>query len=565
MTALPESIVVGQLGHITDHEIIHSWVNDASANIVDARDFPDAVDAAAACSSGDALWLPGSTPYVIDAPLILPSGVAWLMPKGGKIRCDDPAAGVFIPDPRSDFVNLNVDGGGVSLLPLKVGDEIALTGTKSALWGIDISNVGVGGRCAWIINLQNSTGWNWRTTGAVNATEGFVIDYGTKNLGIYGFFSTGQNGPGLWLTTGGGAQQTSKVTVYYGLMEGNDGILLGDCELFTAQQLQLNTRGAATYALRVIADGNRDGTGAHAGNSHKLIGVGLATAGTCISVETGTTVQTDGCRLGGANLYKVEHALARIKEVGPNITENWTGARFVSVAGIKEQTAILRSVGPSPRPLTLTPTVWALQPAAVTEFPGVSRQGADLAQYRFARLIGEVSAAGAAGAKLSVEFRVTTTQIVNNGGASAGQFRLVVIVNGVTFTTTNIQWNAPATGPSSIQTKLEDQVGSGNVTVTGVAGGPWTAVFGDDLAGIDIPTMTTSADSTNGTGVTITQGPPVASTVELPLDAGLATITGEWGPIPDAAVAPSVLIVPLGLGGNGIANPAVASLSLEVS
>jgi hypothetical protein len=216
VTSLDTSIVEGQLGHISDHQILHSVINDKTDSIVNVRDYASVAAAAAAATDGQTLWFPGTTPneYTTAVPIELASGVSWKMLKEQHLVCTAPEAGVVIPDPRTDFYNLNVNGGDDSLIPLQIGDPSTLTGAKCAFYGIDITNTGAGGTVCLIVNLQNSTGYNWRATANDLAATGFQIDYGTKNLGIYGMFSSTLAGPNLWVTTtGGGLSEVQSVNL----------------------------------------------------------------------------------------------------------------------------------------------------------------------------------------------------------------------------------------------------------------------------------------------------------------------------------------------------------------
>lgn len=81
-------------------------------------------------------------------------------------------------------------------------------------------------------------------------------------------------------------------------------------------------------------------------------------------------------------------------------------------------------------------------------------------------------------------------------------------VGGSGLTSFTITWNGQTTGSiaaaavgATIQTALEalSNIGVGDVTVTGGAGGPWTVTFGGALADTNVAAMTTTP--TGGTGV----------------------------------------------------------------
>lgn len=75
--------------------------------------------------------------------------------------------------------------------------------------------------------------------------------------------------------------------------------------------------------------------------------------------------------------------------------------------------------------------------------------------------------------------------------------------------TTNLDYDATA---GEVEAALEalPNIGAGNVTVSGSAGGPYTVTFVGDLAGVDQPTMTGDDALTGGTspGVTVVEATP---------------------------------------------------------
>ncbi|WP_280186017.1 MULTISPECIES: hypothetical protein [Nocardia] len=102
------------------------------------------------------------------------------------------------------------------------------------------------------------------------------------------------------------------------------------------------------------------------------------------------------------------------------------------------------------------------------------------------------------GAVASNEIQTVTI----TGSPTGGSFTL-------TFqgqTTTSIAYNAAA---AAVQSALEalSTIGTGNVTVTGAASGPYTCTFTGDLAQLNLPLMTATAALTGGTapGVTVTE------------------------------------------------------------
>lgn len=90
-------------------------------------------------------------------------------------------------------------------------------------------------------------------------------------------------------------------------------------------------------------------------------------------------------------------------------------------------------------------------------------------------------------------------QLITLTGATGGVF--VLAVNG--YPTSSIAYNAAA---ATVQTELEAlaSVGSGNVTVTGSAGGPYTVTFGGALAGTSLPLIVANGGDLTGSSPTIT-------------------------------------------------------------
>jgi len=110
-------------------------------------------------------------------------------------------------------------------------------------------------------------------------------------------------------------------------------------------------------------------------------------------------------------------------------------------------------------------------------------------------------------------------------------------------TTAGIAYNAAA---SAVQTALAalSTVGSGNVTVTGSAGGPYTVTFAGTLAHTDVPAMTTSGAGLTGgsspaSAVTTATGGANAHYLNGYIPSGtaigLVTATGLFGPYDDTA------------------------------
>lgn len=90
---------------------------------------------------------------------------------------------------------------------------------------------------------------------------------------------------------------------------------------------------------------------------------------------------------------------------------------------------------------------------------------------------------------------VQTVTLGSGGAATGGTFTLSF--NG--YTTAALVYNITA---AALQTALEGlgSIGTGNVTVTGVAGGPYTVTFAGVLASKNVATMTGTAALTGGAG-----------------------------------------------------------------
>lgn len=103
--------------------------------------------------------------------------------------------------------------------------------------------------------------------------------------------------------------------------------------------------------------------------------------------------------------------------------------------------------------------------------------------------------------------RTSEVQTVTiNGGPTGGTFTLTYAGQ----TTAGIAYNAAASAVQSALAALSN-VGTGNVTVSGSAGGPYTVTFGGALADQNVPQMTANASSlTGGTSPSVT----VATTTE---------------------------------------------------
>ncbi|MFN3151381.1 hypothetical protein [Bremerella sp.] len=111
---------------------------------------------------------------------------------------------------------------------------------------------------------------------------------------------------------------------------------------------------------------------------------------------------------------------------------------------------------------------------------------------------------------------VVTRTIISAGGNAANEVQIVTLPgspSGGTFTlsfqgqtTSNLTYDESA---ADVEAALEalSNIGSGNVTVSGAGGGPWTIEFIGSLAGTDVGQMT-------GSGANLTGGTVTVSTVQ---------------------------------------------------
>jgi hypothetical protein len=115
-----------------------------------------------------------------------------------------------------------------------------------------------------------------------------------------------------------------------------------------------------------------------------------------------------------------------------------------------------------------------------------------------------------------------TFQSVTLTGSPSGTFTLTFSTQTSTQTTAPIAYNAPASGPNSVEAALAalSNIGMGNVKVTGANGGPYLVRFTGTLAGTDQLQMTGTG---TGFGVAV-------ATVYQNADAGrLQTVTDPRG------------------------------------
>lgn len=109
-------------------------------------------------------------------------------------------------------------------------------------------------------------------------------------------------------------------------------------------------------------------------------------------------------------------------------------------------------------------------------------------------------------------------------------------------TTSSIAYNAAASAVQSALTALSN-IGSGNVAVTGSAGGPYTVTFQGSLAHTNVAQMTATGSFTGGTSpaVTVSTGTGGANAhyvngyIPSGTAIGLVSATGLFGPYDDTA------------------------------
>jgi len=96
---------------------------------------------------------------------------------------------------------------------------------------------------------------------------------------------------------------------------------------------------------------------------------------------------------------------------------------------------------------------------------------------------------------------------------------------------TTVAYDAPATGPGSVQKALEDLLGAGNIAVSGQPGGPYAIEFRAALANTNVPQLTLTTSGLSGgtaTVATTVQGasaPEVCAAADV-CKAGVSTSSG---------------------------------------
>lgn len=114
-------------------------------------------------------------------------------------------------------------------------------------------------------------------------------------------------------------------------------------------------------------------------------------------------------------------------------------------------------------------------------------------------------------------------QLVTISNATSGTFTLTYSGQ----TTGAIAWNAAA---SAVQTAIQalSNVGAGNATVTGSAGGPYTVTFAGTLADTNVAQMTASAGSLVGSSPTAVVTTATGGVANTPNIAVTGSAGGPW-------------------------------------
>lgn len=184
--------------------------------------------------------------------------------------------------------------------------------------------------------------------------------------------------------------------------------------------------------------------------------------------------------------------------------------------------------------------------------------------------VGDVTVTGSAGGPWTVEFTgaladtdvaLMTADDSNLVGTNEEQTISLGTVTGGTFTLTydgqttgNIAYNASA---ATVEAALEglSNIGAGEATTTGSAGGPWTVTFSGNLAGTDVDQIT--VDGTNLTGklsVSITQTTDGVSGAENEVHLyhaiGSGGVDGTFTITGDASVTGGTFTLALSVGGT---------------
>jgi hypothetical protein len=336
-------------------------------NVIDVTDYGSVAAAVSACTSGDILYFPPSaTSYTASTVLSLPDNVG-VEGYGATLRLQASNAQFHIPNPATQsFRGLSIHGGETALVPLKIGTAAGGEGAKSHFLDINVQAPGTGGTAVEVQNLQNSTFTNMRITNADLATTGFLIDGGSKNINIFGLWSSSINGPSLKITTSAGTQRTSKIYIFGGLMEAlgavqgeagdvNDpafgGIRLEDCEQVYLYNIGINGTEVdnvnAEQGIYCVGGGNRDtnndgvGDGTKGPDNIYVLGCQFKNFKNAFRVDTGNTTMHVGSNsfLTVDNMYKVEVATGEIVEISPPMGDA-DDARFTTASNRVEHDRI---------------------------------------------------------------------------------------------------------------------------------------------------------------------------------------------------------------------------------
>lgn len=289
-------------------------------------------------------FLPGDHNSDTDEVITYPPNM-FLDMRGAMLHLHGAASQFYIPDVGNNTsFFIRVSGSDESLNPLKIGTGMVGSGGLALFENIYVTQVGAGGTCCRIDHLQNSVINNYRHRNVDLATNGLIIDNGTKNLFIFGCFpSKAANGPNVVITTSSGSQRTSKIGIYGGLSENGptgQGWRFEDCEDVSIHDMALNLTGGTNTvpAFLLQAGGNRDGTGPKGPSSIKIDNPQTKGFGIALQIETAATVHyTEGTGFVDT-LYQVNNVNARIFEQAL-WTTFWT-TRFATTVGAVESTVV---------------------------------------------------------------------------------------------------------------------------------------------------------------------------------------------------------------------------------
>lgn len=345
MPDLPATYVAGQLGHLADHADIAAMLSGPVTYLVPGDSIAAGVAKAAADKftyGASTLRFLGTHVAGVNEVFSIPAGVDVNM-RGGTLKVRGAAGQLGFDNADSTYF-LRVNGNNEAVLPLRIGTGAGGAGGKCLFEGIYVTQVGAGGTCCRIDNLQNSTILNYRHTNVDLAVLGLVIDNGCKNLYFFSSFPTHCGlGPDVLITTSGGTQRTSKIVFYAGLTElepGGTGWRLEDCDDIVIRDFAMNGGGNAGASILCVAGGNRGGS-PHGPASITIDNVQFKSRPIVLQVDTGATeVHIESCSgqfMG--TLYQINNPSVRVYE-RRHFGTFWT-TKFATTGGAVEATCIL--------------------------------------------------------------------------------------------------------------------------------------------------------------------------------------------------------------------------------